>query len=488
MSLSYSPAGMLSRRPAFGTHARGAVFSSRRVSGLTALWLGVLVCVLVAQGIAISQSYLLAAPLLCLLMVLVVPDVPLAPLIGVLLLARILTDDLSETQSRHSAALNTSGLIAGFLILTAVGMLIRHRRGAPQIALMTIWLAIWTAIAVSTDGASTLSIREGVRETSILAVAVIVYNAPRVFSTSSIIRIVQVAGLASALIAIYQLATHTGQRVGAGIHGEIRSNGTFAHPNAAALYFAVATIASLWRYTGDGHRRSDAAFCGIYAAAALATFSLGGLASLLVMLLVFGTVNSGRPALKFGPWLVGALLIVALMATPIGAERLANESETNISTTHVRNGANTSLAWRLYKWQTLIPEWEKAPLFGRGLGTTTTTEDTLVNTTVGNLPHNEYVRYLVETGAVGLLILLAGVATLIRRLARLRTRGSEAGWSLGLAIVVGLLVNGLAANTLLYTPAAYAAAGILAALLSIPKPVDMPLRPTPRIRLRPSHA
>jgi O-antigen ligase len=440
--------------------APGSLLAIRNFNIRHALWLGCLICLLLGQGIAITQSYLWAAPLLCLLLVMVVPDLPLVPFIGVILLARVLTDDQSSVSSRHSGTLNLSGLIAGLLIITALGLLIRHRRGLPQILIMVLVLNVWTAIAISTHGASSLSLREGVREMSIVAVAAIVYNARGTFSIPVVIRMIQIIGIASALLALYQLATHTGLRVA----GEIRSNGTFAHPNDAVLFFAVATMASLWRYIDDGRHRLDLIFGIIYAAASLSTFSLGGLASLLVMLMVFGVFRRGSFALKVGSWAVAALLILVFLATPLGAERLASESSTTSANLTLHGGGKTSLSWRFYKWKTLIPEWERGPLFGQGLGTTTTTEDTSGNTTVGNLPHSEYVRYLVETGVVGLLILLCGVVILIRRLAR--SRGAQNAGILGVVIVVGFLINAVAANTLLYTPAAYAAAAILAAILA----------------------
>ncbi len=85
------------------------------------------------------------------------------------------------------------------------------------------------------------------------------------------------------------------------------------------------------------------------------------------------------------------------------------------------------------------------------------------------MPHNEYLRYLVETGAVGLAILLFGAVLLIRRLAwRRGLPGMPGAGALGIAIVVGCMVNAAADNTLQYTTTGYAAALILAAILCAP--------------------
>lgn len=431
------------------------------------LWLGCLICVLVAEGMALAHSYLWAAPLICILVIAVATEIPLIPFLGAILLVRIMTDaSASSPDIRHTGSVNLSAGIAFLFMLIAIGLIIRQRRGIwPTIAAL-LFLSFWTAVAVKTNGASTETIREGVREASVLALGVIVYNSRGVLNVSVVTRLIQIAGVGSALLALYQFATHTGTLT----DGAIRSNGTFVHPNGAAMYFAIATTASLWLYIDRGHRRLDALLTGIFAAATISTFSFTGLAGLLAMLATFGALRPGSLRLKLGSFAVAGLVIIAFLATPLGAERLNNELSTRINSGSARNGtANTSFASRIYKWKTLIPEWEQSPFIGKGIGTTVTVEDTYENATVGNVPHNEYLRYLVETGVIGLTILLWAVVLLIRRLARRRRMSDipDAG-TLGLAILAGCLVNALADNTLLYTTTGYAAALIVAAVLSLP--------------------
>jgi O-antigen ligase len=425
-----------------------------------------LILILAAQGVAITQSALWAAPLLCLLFVCLAADLPIVPLLGLLLLGRVLTDDSSSTAVHRSASVDLSGVIAVLLILVAIGLLLRRQRAVGPAAVAALWLCVWTVVATRTDGASTVTIREGLREMSIVALAVIVFNSGGILSIRTITRMIQFVGLASASLALYQLATHTGMLVGS----EIRANGTFSHPNSAAVYFAIATTASVWRFLEYGHRQSDALLGMLYSAATIATFSLGGLACLLVMLLAIGLLRPGATRLKLGSCAVALLVLVGFSATPLGAERLASETTTNFNQTTVHGADNSSLGWRFYKWRTLIPEWERAPLWGQGLGTTALTEGTEANHTAGNLPHSEVVRYLVETGLVGFGTLAAGVVFLIKRLwRRRRILGAYAAApTLGLAIIFGLMISGLADNTILYTPGAYAAAAILAAVLVTP--------------------
>lgn len=401
---------------------------------------------------------------------------PLVPFLGVALLVRVLTDDRSAPDSRHSGSLNLSGAIAVLLILVAVGLLLRRRRGVLPAVLAALWVCTWTAIAVGTRGASTETLREGVREVSVIALAVIVYNARGGVTVPIATRLVQFIGFIPALLALYQLATHTGLDVA----HNIRANGTFAHPNSAAMFFAIAAAASLWSYLDNGRHRYDVLLTALFAAALIATASIDGLISLIAMLTALGALRPGSFRVKLGPYVVAGVIVLAFFASPLGPHRIAQESATAEG-----GNANSSLAWRLHKWKILLPEWERSPLFGQGLGTTTTEEFISWSRFAGKPPHNEYVRYLVETGLVGFVILLGALTILIRSLLRKRRIPGtlEAGTfnapTLAIVIIVGCLVNSLADNTLLNSPTSYAVALIVVAVLSLPG-IEMRRAPTPQ--------
>jgi O-antigen ligase len=396
-------------------------------------------------------------------------DLLVVPFLGVTLLVRVLTDDLSSADSHHSGNLNLSGGLAVLFILVAIGLLIGRRRGLPSTILAGLWLCVWTAVAVSTRGASAETLREGVREGAVVALAVIVYNARGAVTVAIAARLVQLIGLAAALLALYQLVTHTG----ADIAGELRSNGTFAHPDSAAMFFAIAATASLWRYLDCGRHRSDALLLILFAAALVATFSLDGLITLVVMLIALGMLRPGGLRVKLGPCVIAGLVALAFFATPLGSHRIRDESSTSLATAE-RGDPNSSLAWRLDKWKMLLSEWERAPVLGQGLGTTITGEVIPGNLFAGEPPLNEYVRYLVETGVIGFSILLMAVTILILRLARAwrspGTLGDAARNAPALAIVIlfGCLVNSLADNTFLNSPTCYAAALIVVAVMGLP--------------------
>jgi O-antigen ligase len=285
--------------------------------------------------------------------------------------------------------------------------------------------------------------------------------------------VVQLIGLAPAVIALYQLATFTGMH---------RAHDTFAHPDSAAMFCAIAAIASLWRYLDRGRRRSDALLMTLFAAALIATFSIDGLITLVAMLIAFGALHAGSFRVKLVPCAIAGLVALTFFATPLGAQRVAGETSTSLAAAE-RGETTSTLNTRLYRWKTLLPEWERSPVFGRGIGTTTTTQSTSTNRLNFLLPHNEYLRYLVETGVVGLTILLAALAILLLGLVRRRRvpgmldAGTVNAPTLAIAIIVGCLVNSLADNTLLNSPTCYVAALILAAVLSLPRGLKCRERP-----------
>jgi hypothetical protein len=415
-------------------------------------------------------------------------------LVSALLFVRVLTDDRSASDSRYSGGLNLSAVIALVLIVVAFGLLIRRRRAVVPVVVSVSWIAVWTAIAVGTRGASTETLREGVREASVVALGVVVFNAGEAFSVTVAARLVQLIGCVPATVALYQLVTGTGMNVA----HHIRSNGTLAHPNSAAMFFAIAVLASLWLFLCNGKRRSDAALVVLFATALLATFSIDGLITLVCMLVAFGGLSSSSARVRLLPCAIGALITLTFFVTPLGSARIASESPASLATAEGEEPDST-FAWRLHKWKTLLPEWERHPLVGRGLGTTTNVEFGPVNEFTGALPHNEYIRYLVETGAVGLALLAWALVILVRCLFRKRRAFKNVGGTetnavtLAIAVVVGCLVNSVADNTLLNSPTCYAVALVVISVLGQDTGNELRRRArVPRFRLatmpKPRHA
>ncbi len=379
-----------------------------------------------------------------------------------LLIARILTDDLSPN-SRHSGSLNLSAVIALVFILLATGLTLRRRSGLWTGVLAALWLCIWTAVAARTNGLSGETLREGVREASVVALGLLVYNARELVTVRMAARIVQLIGAFPAILTLYQLATF------ASTH---RPHGTFAQHDSAAMFFALAAAISLWLYLDDRRHRIDVALVALFAGALVATASIDGLITLVVMFTATGLLRTGSVRVKLVPCALSGVIALIFLVNPAGAHHLVKESTTSL-TEEAGGEADSSLAWRLHKWKLLMPEWEHSPIVGRGLGTTTTVEGVPGNEYAGRPPHNEYIRYLVETGVIGLAAILAALTLLVRYLIRMQKApdpeglGTASAATIALVVVAGCLVNSLADNTLLNSPTGYAAALIVAAALGL---------------------
>lgn len=135
--------------------------------------------------------------------------------------------------------------------------------------------------------------------------------------------------------------------------------------------------------------------------------------------------------------------------------------QTTTSFTEASQGYNTnSLDWRFTQWSKLLDEWREQPWVGHGLGTT----GTFVSPQ-NNIPHNDWLRMLVETGVVGTVIFTTAFFVLLARLMR-RTRDTTASASFHavvLAIVFGLAINGTANNMFSQTAPMYLAAALVGA-------------------------
>jgi O-antigen ligase len=421
---------------------------TRRVRLAGAGWLAAAGVAAPVEGVLAAARPALAAVIPALLLLILAGELPVGALLGAALTVRAIADDTSGHASRAVGSVNLSGAIAGFLLVLAMALLLRRQRAVRPIAAAAGFIMVTTAVALFHLGPSFGAAREGFRELSVLAVFVIVVESPRGLLLPRAIRLVQAIGIVPALVALYQLALHHGMQV----HANLRPNGTFSQPNSAAVFFAIVAFASVWMYLEHGRHGRDLAAAAAFVIATIATYSIGGVATLLVMLVLLGITRPRRAGVRLAAWAIAGTAVAVFVLTPIGSSRIGTEA--NLSTTA---GRDTSLTWRFANWGALLPLYEKSVVVGQGLGVTVTGD-----TTTGALPHNEWVRYLVETGTVGMAVIVAAIVLATRRLWR-RRASHPAAAAFALALLFGLLLNGLGANTLLYTPAAYLAALLLAA-------------------------
>lgn len=353
------------------------------------------------------------------------------PLLALVLVARALLDDVGNQ-------LVTGGMAVVIVALAVVVLGRSPTWVAPFLALTAYLLVSAWAGAPAHGGSHTYP--EALRTISCAAVVVVAAKAPGRLTVRSIAHVVQAVALGPALLALFQTATGT-----AGINsGAMRASGTLAHENSAAMLFALANLATFALLLDSRRRRwLHAGLLAVFLAAQVATGSIGGLVAAVVMVLTYLSSAAVRRADRVILATLGVgLAIYAATTSRVGAERLAEYSGSS---------DETSLSWRVQAWGHVLDFWRANPVWGNGIGSTTSP-----NVLGGNIPHNEYVRLLAEIGVIGLVLVIVGGVLVARSLARSgRTSTYPAASALALAALAGTAVNALAANTMLYSVSFY---------------------------------
>jgi O-antigen ligase len=338
---------------------------------------------------------------------------------------------------------------AGLAVAAVLLALTTPLRGRGRGALVAVYvlLALSVAHAAIRYGDASGFTREWLRLASVAALGVLAVSAAQ--SGRPLERSLRIAVAAVAVPAVVALAQFTGiGQLGAGG----RAFGTFSHPNAAGATYAFALLISL-SLALRSRRKLDWAFVTLFCAAVFTTRSLGALAAAVIGMwaLTHFRLKGAQRGLLIAA-IVGAVAVFAL--TPVGAERISQLESTRSYSQAAQGDVSNSLDWRFLNWHLLLGEWRANPVFGTGAGSTREFVQPL-----GTLPHNEYLRVLVEGGIVGAFVVVLGAIGLARAVRR-RASSSLEG-SLGRALLIAACVDALVDNLFNYTTAVYlAAAGI----------------------------
>jgi len=213
-------------------------------------------------------------------------------------------------------------------------------------------------------------------------------------------------------------------------HGWWRVQSFFDHPNTYGFYLVVVVAASwaLRQHTSGAARRGATIVGAAAFASVMLTLSRNSFAAMALLVLVIG-------------WRQRRVLIAALAvgaAVVIAAPQVVARGS-GILTGSPTAAKSNSLEGRLEIWEQGTRLWRSQPVLGRGWGAT--------SAAVGSAAHNDYLRSLVEAGAIGLLLYVSLVWALLRLGRRAAAGRVDAPRALlGLALGYGLV--SLASNTL----------------------------------------
>ncbi|WP_017317904.1 O-antigen ligase family protein [Mastigocladopsis repens] len=187
-----------------------------------------------------------------------------------------------------------------------------------------------------------------------------------------------------------------------------RIRGTFGVANTFATFVLLFIGLTWWKVKWVQHRLSWLVLLGLLAFFFVSTKSLFS----LIMLAVFVVVLIA-PKLSFLNLIGGIflfMLVIALFAsTEFGQQRLSSIANTPLLNPDIdisraillSYGDHNSFNWRLSQWNLLLNRWQQFPVLGYGLGLSIQAGGN------GFLPHNDYIRALIEGGIVGFVTYIA---------------------------------------------------------------------------------
>ena len=243
-------------------------------------------------------------------------------------------------------------------------------------------------------------------------------------------------------------------------------------------YFLLVTVLaawSMWGQTRDAWPRTARVWFVIAVVLVVLTVSRTAWAAGLVSALGVALATRRHGVAK--AMAIAALVLLALSLLPASLNRITADSSGNVLGQLSRGTAGLQLGgWegRTKGWDYMIANYFlRSPVVGAGLGSTAEVfrGETSLNTGAG-APHNEYVRFLCDTGLIGLFLLCTTLWTSLVSTWRV-ARASESheaigGAALG-AVLVVILVS-VADNTaqIVVKFAAPAAALVAVAIASRP--------------------
>ncbi|BDM79456.1 O-antigen ligase family protein [Acaryochloris marina] len=243
-------------------------------------------------------------------------------------------------------------------------------------------------------------------------------------------------------------------------NGIERINSTFAHSNAFASFLLLFMGIVWWQY------KNSSKFKGLWITLLgglsfllISTKALFVLVMLLVSLLVVILPKLNLKTLIFG--ILSFSLVISLFAsTDYGRSRLESTINTPLLNPEISinrgillsESDHNSFNWRLSHWHTVLKAWEKHSFLGYGLGLSKQSIDSKY------LPHNDYLRALIEGGILGLfsyLVLWGIYLTQSIKLVRTSTLDSHKDLSLIItaliiAVLVGMLTENIWSHTVFF--------------------------------------
>lgn len=330
-------------------------------------------------------------------------------------------------------SVNLASLLAILTLIFAALVFLKnfkHIKKLPLLNSIAFFLVV-TLLGIIYSVNPSMSLIEWVRLLSIFALFGLGYF---LIKTSqdlvNLIKVVAFSILVPAILALYQFFTNTGISIPADdIYNRIY--GTFAHPNLLAFYLLIPIFLGVWlafRKKIGWPGPSWLILIILYFIVLVLTYTRGAWLAFMITLLIIGLIRY-RKLLVVS---LGVIFIAYLIITPL---------QTRINDI-IYPSSYGSVEWRYNLWQDSLSYAKKKPILGYGTGTSTEIIFEERGPELGSPhAHNDYLKILLENGAVGLLAYFLLIILVLYSLFKKHQKAS--GSSRDLVLVVMALSLGL---------------------------------------------
>jgi len=304
--------------------------------------------------------------------------------------------------------LDLSELIAmGIVVIAVVYRYTVKKIACHQICfLLGLWVLVnfvFASLSLFNFGLKgVVGIREGVRLGVFFFIFLVSYNYVRAQARQFPLKHLFVALIIPLIVSLFQLITRTGD-ITRGVH---RIFGTLPHANQFAIFLILFFVLSWYIAVFSRKKLAWVSMMFLEIFALVFTFSISGFMvwSIIVVFFFFAPAISSKQKLCSLLFLVCLLVFFLgfLFRAPEFQTRKNRLARTNITRMIKEDNTRNSLEWRVRYWHSLIQTWSHKPFLGYGLNTLSLINRGEYQGRYGYMAHNDYIKYLVETGMVGL--------------------------------------------------------------------------------------
>lgn len=246
---------------------------------------------------------------------------------------------------------------------------------------------------------------------------------------------VAISAIVPLIVGFYQMATNTGDHSREGLNSVYA---TFTHSNSYAIYLIMLLlffIPQLLETRQARYRIAYGSLCSALLVSLVFTYARAPWFGMLVGLSIMAVLRYRKMILA------APLAIVVMLAVfPSIISRLEEMSSFSEGT--------GSMVFRIEMWRFLIPNFYDSPVVGNGLGSYAQKAE--VGLGYFYLPHNDYVRLLIDTGIIGVAAYVLALFGLLKVGISLYRRASSDYFSVlalsSIAVVVMYILGGLTEN------------------------------------------